>query len=223
VVRKSNDGSGHAGAERVRRRAETRRLEILRAAGRVFRRRGFAETGMREIAAEADLSPGNLYHYFGGKHEILYFCQDRALDQMLGALDTARRSKLPHDERLRGVIQAHVHCLLDDVEGSAAHLEVESLPDDLRRAIITKRDRYERGLCRLVAGGVRRASFAPCDPKLVTRAMLGAINWTARWFRSDGPRPASGVAGDVAEYLIRGLVAQPTATDKTGAKIGASR
>jgi AcrR family transcriptional regulator len=223
MVRKSNFGSENDGAARIRRRAEARRLEILRAAGRVFRRRGFAETGMREIAAEADLSPGNLYHYFQGKHEILYFCQDRTLDQMLAALEGSRRSGRPHDERLRAVILAHVHCLLDEVEGSAAHLEVESLPDELREAIIAKRDRYERGLRRLVSGGVREGRFAPCDPKLVTRAMLGAINWTARWFRSDGPRPASSVAGDVADYLIRGLLARPAATGEAGAGEGASR
>jgi len=46
-----------------RRRSEARRLDILRAAARVFRRSGVAAAGMREIAEEADLSPGNLYYY----------------------------------------------------------------------------------------------------------------------------------------------------------------
>jgi AcrR family transcriptional regulator len=155
---------------------------------------------------------------------LLFFCQDRALDQMLAALEAARRSGSPHDERLRAVIRAHVHCLLDEIEGSAAHLEVEALREDLREAIIAKRDRYERGLRRLVSGGVREGRFAPCDTKLVTRAMLGAINWTARWFRADGPRPASGVADDVADYLIRGLVARSTATgERTSTGTGGPR
>ena len=55
----------------------------------MFRERGFADTGMRDIAEAADLSAANLYHYFRGKDEILFYCQDRALDRMLAAV--ARR------------------------------------------------------------------------------------------------------------------------------------
>ena len=190
-------------------RAEARRLEILRAAARVFRRDGFAGAGMREIAAEADLSPGNLYHYFRGKHEILYFCQDRALETMLAALQQARLSRAPSDDKLAAVIHAHVRCLLDELQGSVAHLEVEALPDELRAAIIRKRDRYERGIRRLVAAGVRDGQFVACDTRLVTRAILGAVNWTARWFRLEGPRTPSAVADTLADYLVRGLAAAP--------------
>ena len=224
MVQKSNERSEALGTERIRRRAEERRLAILRAAARVFRTRGFAETGMREIAAEADLSPGNLYHYFKGKHELLYFCQDRALDQMLAALQTARLSGLTPPERLREVIRAHVRCLLDEVEGSAAHLEIDALPPELRAPIVAKRDRYERGIRRMVAGGVREGAFGSCDAKLVTKAMLGAINWTARWFRSDGPRPVSAVADSVADFLVRGLTGgQAAANGSAAAETGGQR
>src|ERR1700694_820044 len=78
----------------LKRRYLARRLEILRAAGREFRARGFAETGMRDIAAAATLSPANLYNYFRGKHDTLFFCQDNSLDRMIAALDKARRMKI---------------------------------------------------------------------------------------------------------------------------------
>ena len=51
---------------------------------------------------------------------------------------------------------AHVLCLLDEVEGSAAHLEVDALPPRLRAPIVAKRDRYERGVRALVADGIKR-------------------------------------------------------------------
>ncbi len=219
MVQDLNDGSVPDGTERIRRRAESRRLEILRAAARVFRRQGYASTGMREIAAEAELSPGNLYHYFAGKHEILFFCQDRALDRMLASLEQARLSGASHTAQLHEVLLAHVCCLLDDLEGSVAHLEVDELPAELRGQIVAKRDRYEGGLRKLVAAGVRSKEFSRCDADLVTRAMLGALNWSARWFRPDGTKTAAAVAESMADYLIRGLAAErtgPACTDDTG-------
>jgi len=63
VVRESNGGSISATSTvtpRRRRRHDARRDGILRAAARMFRDRGFAETGMRDIAGAADLSAANL-------------------------------------------------------------------------------------------------------------------------------------------------------------------
>jgi len=213
MVRKSNRRSNRVPArarrasapDRRGRRALAMRQTILRAAARVFRRRGFAATGMREVAVEADLSPGNLYYYFKSKHELLYFCQDHSLDRMLAAGRSVEHSGAPADQRLGRVIRAHLACLLDELDGAAAHTEVESLPPPLRGRIVAKRDRYEATVRRIVAEGVRSRAFAPCDPALVTRAVLGALNWTARWYRPDGGQPPAAVADAFATYLVRGL------------------
>ena len=179
----------------------------MRAAARVFRARGFAAAGMREIAVAADLSPANLYHYFGGKDELLFFCQDRALDRLLEALAAARADRGHLAARLRDIAVAHVLCLVDGVEGSAAHLEVNALPARLRTRIVAKRDRYERGVRALVADGIHRGALRATDATVATRAFLGALNWTAHWFRPEGEQTPQHVAGLVADYAVAGLTA----------------
>lgn len=195
---------------RIARRYLARRLEILRAAGNQFRVAGFAETGMRDIAAAADLSPANLYNYFQGKHELLFFCQDLTLDRLIAALEKARCLRVNAGEKLRLVIVSHVRCVLDEVEGSAAHLLASSLPPRLQRPLVAKRDRYEEGVRHLIAAGVRTGEFTPCDPALATRAILGALNWTVRWFNPGGTLTATEIAEGFADYLIRGLLANPS-------------
>jgi AcrR family transcriptional regulator len=160
---------------------------------------------VRDIAEEAGLSPGNLYYYFDSKDELLLFCQERTLEHMLAAVQAAGHLRASSAERLRAVLRAHVHALLDEMEGATAHLEVEALPEDLRRPVIDKRDRYERAMRALVAEGMKRGEFARGDAALVTRAMLGAVNWTARWYRRDGKLGVDEIGGALAQYLVKGL------------------
>lgn len=197
VVRSSND--------RSKRKRDAQRDVILRAAARLFRDRGVADTGMREIAAAADLSPANLYYYFKGKDEILFYCQDRALDSMLAAVGGARRASDPVAARLEQVLRIHVLTLLGEVDGASAHLLVDALPPPLRVRIVAKRDRYERALRALVSLGVRRKEFSTTSPALVTRAMLGAVNMTVLWFRPEGSHSADEVGTALARYLVAGL------------------
>lgn len=194
---------------RLRERYLARRLEILRAAGREFRLHGFAETGMRDIAEAASLSPANLYNYFQGKHEILFFCQDSSLDRLIAALDKARRMRTSAAIKLRLVIVSHLRCLLDEVEGSAAHLLTSALPPRQLRFLVEKRDRYEQGLRNLIAAGMRTGEFTSGDAALAARAMLGAMNWSVQWFNPEGPLSATEIAEGLADYLIRGLLAKP--------------
>ena len=177
----------------------------MRAAARVFRTRGFAAAGMRDIAKAANLSPGNLYHYFRGKDELLFFCQDRSADRLLAALATARRDRRRLPVRLHDLAIAHVLCLVDEVEGSAAHLEVNALSPRLRARIIAKRDQYERGVRAIVANGIRAGTLHATDATIATRAFLGALNWTAHWFRPEGPQSPQQVAELVAEYAVAGF------------------
>ena len=214
MVQILNRSSSGALSERVQRKNEARRLDILRAAARVFRRLGVSATGMREIAEEADLSPGNLYYYFTGKDEILLFCQERTLERLLGVVKAARAIPGSWAGRLRSVLSAHVHCVLDELEGATAHLEIEALPEEMRDAVVHKRDAYERAVRALVAEGVKAGEFTPADPALVTRAMLGAVNWTARWYRHDGAQSVAEIADSLSGYLVRGLL--PASSAKKG-------
>lgn len=160
---------------------------------------------MREIADAAGLSPANLYHYFQGKDELLFYCQDRALDRMLANVARARHLRVPVPDRLRVVLTDHLHVMLNEVEGATAHLQTDALPPVWRSRIVKKRDRYEHGLRALIANGVSRGECVAEDPAMAARAMLGALNWTVTWFDPAGPQPADQVSRQIADYLVRGV------------------
>ncbi len=53
-------------------RARETRQRILDAAFRVFARQGLGQASIDDIAREASISKGALYHHFPGKQELFY-------------------------------------------------------------------------------------------------------------------------------------------------------
>ena len=76
-----------------------RKRRILGAASRAFRKKGFHEAGMRDIAAACGMTVGNLYYYFKNKQELLAFCQEDAASRLLAAEFPELRKRCPSQLR----------------------------------------------------------------------------------------------------------------------------
>jgi AcrR family transcriptional regulator len=191
--------------ERPGARSDLRRAEILRSAAAAFRRRGYHGASMGEIARAVGMTKGNLYYYFRNKEEILYFCHDYSLDILLARLRQVQRAGGPPDLRLRSLLVAFVHMIIDELHGTALTLDLDALSAAHRRQVVAKRDRFDHALRRILRRGMRTRRFAAGDPKLLTFALLGAVNWITRWFDPAGPARSGEIAETFAEYLLAGL------------------
>jgi AcrR family transcriptional regulator len=165
---------------------------------------------MREIAAELGMHAGNLYYYFRSKEELVAFCQRDALANLLDLAAAVATIPAPPDEKLRRLVIGHVVCLNETTPGSLAHLEPEALGEGWRRAVEHDREAYEAAVRRLIDDGVRAGVFRQVDPKVAAMTLLGALNWTVKWYRRDGARSPRQIGEELADLLLGGL-AEPTA------------
>ena len=189
---------------RVAEKRDRRRREILRAALRAFRDKGYHATTLEAIAEHLGVRKAALYHYFPDKDAILYACHQESLAELdrirLGARDHATAA-----EQLAHLIREHVRVMTDTLEGSPLAFEVTALSAERQQSVIAGRDRYERALRRVIARGVDEREFRPVNPKTAAFAILGAINWIARWYRPEGSLQADELGREFADHLIGGL------------------
>ena len=185
-----------------------RRIEILKSAAAAFRRRGYHGASVDEIASALEMTKGNLYYYFRNKEEILYACHDYSLDVLLALLAEVQAGGAQPDEKLRRLILAFVHLMLDELQGTALTLDLQALSPALQRRIIAKRDRFDRGLREIVQQGIDSGLFRPGDPKMIGFAIMGAVNWIPKWFDPAGPMTSEQIGQRFADYLIGGLLRQ---------------
>jgi len=181
-----------------------RRREILHSALRAFRERGFHDTTLDDIAERLGVRRTALYHYFPDKEAILHACHLEALEDLKRIVREARRLGTP-GARLAHVIREHVRVMTDTLEGSPLGIEVTAFSPEHRAGIVAARDRYERALREVIAEGIRDGEFRAVDPKIAAFAILGAINWIARWYRPGGSIDAPGLGQQFADHLVGGL------------------
>jgi TetR/AcrR family transcriptional regulator len=189
---------------RIREKRDRRRKEILHAALRAFREKGYHGTTLDDIAERFGVRKTALYHYFPDKEAILYACHQESLGE-LDRIIRGTRGLATAGERLAHVIREHVKVMTDTLEGSPLAFEVTALSPERQRAVIAGRDRYERALRRIIARGVADHEFRPLNPKIAVFAILGSINWISRWYRPEGALHAEELGREFAEHLVGGL------------------
>ncbi len=190
---------------KIQSRKTKRRAEILRSAAAAFRRRGYHGASVEEIARTLAMTKGSLYYYFKNKEEILFFCHDYSVDILLDLLAAVESDSQRPDEKLRSLIVSSVRMIIDELQGTALTMDLQALSPALLRRIIVKRDRFDRGIRRILQEGMDQGIFAPGDPKLLAFAILGAINWITRWYDPAGPSKSERIGQAFADYLLAGL------------------
>ncbi len=180
-------------------------MEILKSAATAFRRFGYHGATVEHIAGTLQMKKGNLYYYYRNKEEILFACHQYSLDRLLLLLDDVERHDAPPDQKLRHLIVCFVHIILDELHSTALFLDLEALSAAHRKAVVARRDQFDHGLRCIVREGCRTGTFEPHDAKLLSFAILGAVNWIPRWYNAHGPASSQQIAELFADYLVGGL------------------
>lgn len=179
---------------------------ILAAARDVFARRGFHQASIREIARAANLSLAGLYHYVGGKEELLFLVLDRSLDRLLSALDAALAGARMPETRLLALVRTHLEFGFQQPAAlKIINRDYELLKEPRRSEISAKRQAYlGRGLAVLRELDPHERSG---DELLsATNLLLGMLNGIAtRPFLRSGD-DARSLAGEVAALFLHGFL-----------------
>jgi TetR/AcrR family transcriptional regulator len=199
------EGMVERGSAHVREKRRRRRAEILHAALRAFRDKGFHATTLDDIALHVGVRKTALYHYFPDKQSILHECHREASAE-LARIARGARAFAGAGDQLRFVIREHVRVMTETLEGSPLAFEVTAFSPERQRELMAARDAYERAVRRIIERGMRTREFRRQDPKVAVFVILGAINWIARWYRPEGALHAPELGEQFAEHLVRGMV-----------------
>jgi AcrR family transcriptional regulator len=185
-------------SHRTRLQVDERRAQLLELGLRLFSERAYDEVSIDDIAREAGVSKGLLYHYFGGKRDFYVACVRAASDHLVER--TIPDAALPEAERAQAGLEAYL-AYVEERAGAYTALmrsgighdaEVQSILEGTRRHIalrmlqgmgFTEPRPVFRVAARSWIGQVEAASLEWLEQRDVDRAavvklLLGALYGT---------------------------------------------
>jgi TetR/AcrR family transcriptional regulator, fatty acid metabolism regulator protein len=204
-----------------------KRTLILDAAIRVFARKGYHASRVGDIAAEAGVAHGLLYHYFDSKEELLESIFRETWTDLLVALEQVEREVRPAGEQLRQVAAILLRSWRRDpdlvrvlVREVARSPQLGGRVDEIEKAFAVIERIIDRGQ---QAGEVRR----DVDVRLTAWIVYGALEeiltgWVLGTL-PDGDEAVAEAERTVTEILSAGLEAtQPAAPPRSSRRTSRS-
>lgn len=180
-----------------------KRLAVIRAAGAAFRRRGYHNASMVDIAKTLGLSKAALYYYVRSKEEILYECHMSVYDAMDRLIRENRSPDLSGLTELENLYAEFAHMLTRD--GLALLADVDSLNGDFQATVLARRAKIERAVTRTVKRGMGDGSIRVSDPRVTVFFFMGALNWLNVWYEPEGRISADQITEAFVRQMSAGI------------------
>jgi AcrR family transcriptional regulator len=157
--------------------AQDKRRVILDAAITVFARQGFHRCRVSDIAREADVAYGLVYHYFRSKDEVLDTLFTERWSLLLEAISEADRSDLPVRDRLRAIADFIIESYRNDPDlMKVIIVEVTRAANTFGRAHLDEIRQAYDGISGIVARGQEDGTFrSDISADFATLCFYGAI------------------------------------------------
>ena len=184
----------------------TTRQNIRLTAQKLFRERGYAAIGIRELAKEVGIEAPSIYNHYKSKDDLLReICFDIAAQffKAFAAIDPDEKSAT---KKLRAAIKGHISVIATNLEASSVFFHEWMFLEEPNLAHFKKqRHEYELKFRDIIDKGIKKGDFKAMNIKLVTFTIFSALNATYDLYRTNEKIPADQIAEEIANLLLKGL------------------
>ncbi|MDQ6525229.1 TetR family transcriptional regulator [Nocardioides sp. LHD-245] len=162
----------------------TTREDILQAAIVAFSRNGYRGTNLQDVAGELGVTRQAIYYHYRDKHAILLAMFESFFDRLSDAVATAREAESDPTLKFDRILVAHLVTVAAAPELSAVFTrDYKNLSPEARSAIHKRRRMYQKVFVADFEVAQAAGRFRTELPAHTTVSlMLGAANWTFRWY-----------------------------------------
>jgi len=176
-------------------------------AEKLFRERGYAAIGMRELAKEVGIEAPSIYNHYKSKDALLKEICFGIAEQFFKAIDAIKEEDKPA-KKLRAYIKAHVAVIANNIEASSVFFHEWMFLEEPSLAQFKKmRHEYEQKFREVIEKGVKKGDFKKINTKLAVFTIFSALNATYDLYRTNERLSTDQIGEEIADLLLKGVKA----------------
>ncbi|MBL0308951.1 MAG: TetR family transcriptional regulator [Bacteroidetes bacterium] len=178
---------------------------IRQAAQRLFRDRGYASVGMRELAKKVGIEAPSIYNHYKSKDDILREICFEIGEQFFKAVDSINTNE-KSVKVLRAYIKAHIGVMANNMEASNVFFHEWMFLEEPNLGKFKKmRQQYEQKYREVIDKGIKKGDLKPLNTRLIILTIFSAINSTYDLYKSSEKLSQEEIAEQITDLLLKGL------------------
>lgn len=186
----------------------TTKQNIRQTAQKLFRTRGYAAVGMRELAKEVGIEAPSIYNHYKSKDDILReICFDIS-EQFFQAFNAIEGMDEKPTKKIKQAIKSHIHVIASNIEATEVFFNEWMFLEEPNLGKFKKlRYEYEMKFRDLIERGIKRGDFKKMNTKLIAFTIFSSLNATHDLYKSSERLTEEEIAEDISDLLLKGLKA----------------
>lgn len=177
---------------------------ICQVASELFNKNGFEATSLDEVAEQLSISKPSIYYYYDNKSELLLGCYNRTLDICENLFEQAQSTVGTGLDKLCLFSEKLIimHCSSGNV---AVVNDLDALPKESIEVVKKRSKQLTKDLESLVQLGIEDGSIRRLNVPVMTRFMMGGVNWMPKWYDDQGSAEPEDIAQIYIDFLRGGI------------------
>jgi TetR/AcrR family transcriptional regulator, cholesterol catabolism regulator len=189
-------------------RVSTPRIkEIIAAAAKLFKEKGYHATTIQDVADEVGMLKGSLYYHIKSKEELLYLVTQEPIRELIERQKKLTESDWSPPEKIIEFMRLHLRAFDENYPHLFVFLqEKASLAEPVQAEVAGIHFRYEALLEAILNQGVDSGHFRrELDLKMMAFSILGMCNWMFKWYSKGGRLTIDEIGRHMAEIVLNGI------------------
>ncbi len=184
----------------------SKKQEISNHAARLFRKKGYKATSMRDIAKAMDMKAASLYNHITSKEELFSELLLKIAELFTKGMGEIVHSSLSTSAKLEQVIALHIQLTIDHTDAiSLINGEWVHLTPVPMEQYIKHRDDYEKEFRAIINQGKQEGLYTDIDTDVILFTLLSTLRSLYSWYSKNRDYSTRELENQMKRCLLYGI------------------